>query len=374
MESIEVDKLKPEALKAIMYPPDVLERVQAVLDKDIVVLRKHDKLVRMNNTLTQWQHKIYNVLLVKAQIILDYVDPETEYFGINISTLSKLTGLDLKQQPAYLDKSIKALQDAKIIAEKADDDYTKIPLLGVVKRDPDRIIYELNSIINMLLKEKSRFGRIITQEVKKMNNKYAIIMYEMCAAARHMETMTLTLDELQRILQYTHKEYYNVKRNVIEPAIREINEKTGIEVTYEAIKKQRKVKWIKIKHKRKIKDPALETDLKQKIYILRSLLEHFKVEYTEANINNIANKYKMENIVKAAKFYDNIEDKENIINPIAYLVNIIKKYETHGYYTPEEQEEKAEIEKIRLSQNQKEILESIGIEVKGMLNGGVKGQ
>ena len=349
-------------------PDKKLEIVNAVLNKDILVLRKHDKLVRMPNPLTKLQHKIYNIMLVKAQLITDIVDPTQKHFNIDIKTLANLSGMSAARNPTYLKETLSSLLQTDIQIEQDDETYSGINLLGSYSVAKGVLNYNLTDDILKLVKEKERFANLVTQELKKLNNKYSLILYEICINARHRNEIEISLDELKKIMQHPDYEYKYIKSKVINSAILEINTSTNIKVDYKEIKKKGKVVGIKVEIK-EIQKPLNSISDHKKENIIITLLEQLKIGHTKKDAKVLAANYKLENLTKAYHIYK--KAKSEPLNPIAYFTNIVKNYEQYGYYTPEEQETLAAIEKDTVSNFQKKLLESIDLETKGLLKGGV---
>ncbi|WP_297473571.1 replication initiation protein [Persephonella sp.] len=86
-----------------------------------------------------------------------------------------------------------------------------------------------------LLELKKRFTKIPLKQVLQLRSKYAIRLYELLKRYEDTGFRTDYLPELRRKLGIEEKEYsrfFDFERYVLKPAVKEINEKTDLEVSY----------------------------------------------------------------------------------------------------------------------------------------------
>ena len=121
-----------------------------------------------------------------------------------------------------------------------------------IKLDEDLVPY--------LFDLQSRFTSYGLRNILCMKSQYSIRLYELLKSYKIQKTKTLTVEEFKKMLMIEDIKSYNrfpdLRRYVLEPAIKEINEYTDIDVSYREILKGRKV--IKLDFKINEKEPLLK--------------------------------------------------------------------------------------------------------------------
>ncbi len=107
------------------------------------------------------------------------------------------------------------------------------------------------------------------EQISELNSKYSVRLYEIIIAWRSKgQTPIFTIDELRERLGVLNNEYTelkNLKARVIDFAIKQINEKTDIFISYEQYKEGRKIVGFTftIQQKNKIKSQRVKKEMKQ---------------------------------------------------------------------------------------------------------------
>ena len=106
-----------------------------------------------------------------------------------------------------------------------------------IKLDEDLVPY--------LFDLKNRFTSYGLRNILCMKSQYSIRLYELLKSYKIQVTKTFTIEEFKKLLMIEDIKSYNrfpdLRRKVLEPAMKEINEYTDIDVTYREILKGRKV-------------------------------------------------------------------------------------------------------------------------------------
>ena len=105
-----------------------------------------------------------------------------------------------------------------------------------------------------LLELKERFTKIPLKQILQLRSKYAIRLYELLKRYEDTGFRTDYLPELRKKLGVEDKEYtrfFDFEKRILKPAIKEINEKTDLEVSYTKKKTGRKITHIEFKFKSK---------------------------------------------------------------------------------------------------------------------------
>ena len=118
-------------------------------------------------------------------------------------------------------------------------------------------------ITNIEVKKNNRnhIFRYICKHELGMKSAYSVRIYELLKSYAYQKSKTFGLDELKRLLMVDGIESYNrfpdFRRKVLEIAVKEINKLTDLNVSYEAIKKGRKVDKLKFRIETKESIPQL---------------------------------------------------------------------------------------------------------------------
>jgi plasmid replication initiation protein len=108
-----------------------------------------------------------------------------------------------------------------------------------------------------LLELKKRFTKIPLKQILQLRSKYAIRLYELLKRYEDTGFRTDYIPELREKLGVEKGEYerfFDFERRVLKPAVKEINEKTDLEVSYQKKKTGRKITHIEFEIKPKKKD------------------------------------------------------------------------------------------------------------------------
>lgn len=121
-----------------------------------------------------------------------------------------------------------------------------------IKLDEDLVPY--------LFDLKNRFTSYGLRNILCMRSQYSIRLYELLKSYKIQKTKTFTIEEFKKMLMIEDIKSYNrfpsLKQKVLDPAMKEINEYTDIDVSYREILKGRKV--IKLDFKIKDKEPLFK--------------------------------------------------------------------------------------------------------------------
>lgn len=132
-----------------------------------------------------------------------------------------------------------------------------------------------------LLQLKDCFTKMLLEEVSKFTNVNTSRIYELCSQYLKIGKRNITIEELRYYLQLEEDEYLlyaDFKKRIINPAIKEINEKTRLNVSFTEIKTGRKVTGLNFEITgEEIKSPALkETYFKPKNENKKSTFNNFE--------------------------------------------------------------------------------------------------
>ena len=217
-----------------------------------------------------------------------------------------------------------------------------------------------------LLQLKSQFTKINIIDTLKLKSIYAIRVLELLLQYIKIGFRKITTNELREycgIEENEYKNYFDLKRKVIEKAKNEITNKTEYQIDYTEVKESRKVvaiEWqIKKKNlteeKRQDQIKTLENELNYKFVLIRELMDY---GYSKSLATKII-KENEETVIKNALSAVSMQLSRNQVkNPGAMLRVAIKEKWHPERYIPHKQN-KAQDTKYFLDQNEdKDIADS----------------
>lgn len=142
----------------------------------------------------------------------------------------------------------------------------KNPYFEDVIRDSEwqSVLVMFSEAVTPLLSDlKSEFTKYLASDLKGLSSSYAIRFYELIKQYESIGSREIAIIDLRFMLclQDKYPLFGNLQQRIIDPAIKEINEKTPMQVQYEFRKTGRKITHIKLKFKPKEKnsDKTLKT-------------------------------------------------------------------------------------------------------------------
>lgn len=163
-----------------------------------------------------------------------------------------------------------------------------------VRFDDDMMPYLLE-----LSKKDSFYTHYQLKYVLPMKSQYAIRLYELLKSyQRNNHEWFFEIESLKKLLNCEqYKDFYDLRRRVLEPAVTEINKFTDIKIAWDSVKEKRKVVRVTFYMVGKKKSALLETDR-----VISEALDG------QMNLTELINDY--QNSVKAQFFRENFGDDE----------------------------------------------------------------
>jgi plasmid replication initiation protein len=206
-----------------------------------MVLKKHVGLIHCENKLTLIQRKICNILLFNA---LDQIH-DCDTHSIPIKKLCSLVGYN-SNDSKLIKESVKTListvmewnllEDSKFLNEDAYPDdaitWNASSLLAGASIRNGTIHYSYSPQMRSVLSSLDIYGRINLFVQAKFNSAYSLVLYENCVRFKNIKQTSWFSIELFRSLmgvpEGKYQSFKELKRNVINVAINEINQKADI--------------------------------------------------------------------------------------------------------------------------------------------------
>lgn len=135
------------------------------------------------------------------------------------------------------------------------------PMLADIERDLDEygeddpaiVAWEFSPVMRVLLSTSSHWAALSRRAILAFEGRYSLRLYELVSLRGGLQFKRwekFELDDLRRRLGVEPgklKEFSNFKLRALDPAVAEVNQLSGLEVTYEAVKTGRKVTHITLK-------------------------------------------------------------------------------------------------------------------------------
>jgi len=285
----------------------------------------------------------YRLSLQESQIILWLLtqiradDEDFKPHKLEIVEFANLTQVNVGNKYSELRKITKRLMQRVLeIYEQQEDRFIQVSWLSSAVYETKKGYVSLEFSPNLkpyLLQLKSHFTKIDIVDTLKLKSVYAIRIFELLLQYTHLGKREIILHDLRAycgIGEKEYKDYFDLKRYVIEKAKSEINIKTDYDVDYAEIKESRKVvaiEWI-IKKKNPQKEEhsqkliTLQKELRSELALIEALMEYgFSKGVARRFLKNHE-----ENVVKNALKSVNLQvERGNVKNPKAMLQTAIKE-------------------------------------------------
>jgi len=336
-------------------------------------LRKHVGLIHCENKLTLIQRKICNILLFNA---LDKINDQ-EIHQISLRQLCSLVGYN-SNDSKLIKESIKTLisvvmewnllEDSKFLNE---DEYPEdaitwnaSSLLAGASIKAGIIQYSYSPQIKSVLSSLDIYGRINLFVQAKFNSTYSLVLYENCVRFKNIKQTSWFPLELFRSLMGVSGDKYpsfkEFKRNVINVAVKEINQKADIFIEPQFKKMGRNITAIQFLirdntsyapsfRKNRASTAVLATT--QQSSLIEILTSQYRL--SEKQAGEIVAAYEYEYIVEKLNL---VKTKKNVEHIGAYLISALKKdYKADNKITAKAQGRVEEASHIRKSKEASEI-------------------
>jgi len=226
------------------------------LNKNDLLHKPNRTIMMTNKNISALQRKSYNVILHQARTELKNNNQRTVFY-FSFKDLKEKSGLNSTEN-VKLKNSLEKLAGIQVKTVHENGDWGVFNLISYAGKKDDLLEIELPKPIREALIKNDYYTTLDLMTLKLLEGKYAIILYELAMRYKEIKIPELSIEEFKEITGITETKSYvkfsKIKIKVIEPAIKEINQKTDIQMNYETIKTGRKVSSIKfsIKHNKTV--------------------------------------------------------------------------------------------------------------------------
>ncbi|MES0857601.1 replication initiation protein [Geobacillus sp. G4] len=216
---------------------------------------KANALIEANYKLSTLEQKI--ILYLISQISKD--DDDFKMYSLPIQEFSELLGY--RGSPKYTElREITKNLMRKVLEIREGQKLKQLSWVSYVEYDVHSGYVSLAfdpRLKPYLLQLKREFTTYRLKNVMELKSSYSIRMYELLKRWQYIGEAVLRLDDLRMMVGAGDKysEYHNFKKRVLNPARKEISEKTDIIFTYEEIREKRKVVALRFQIKEKAIEP-----------------------------------------------------------------------------------------------------------------------
>jgi len=208
-------------------------------------LKKYSVLTQSSNRLTLTEKKIFNYLLYLKQT-------QNSTNNILYTSLKDINiFLNTKHNNKIILRALETLQNTEITINILNKDKnipintSVIPLKSFSFDKSSLIIqFEFNNHINHLNGKDNLYSNLDLLEVSKFKSKYSLILYELINDYKNVSLPKFEITMFNQLFTNNYNNFSLIKKKIIEPAIKEISQKTIFTVNYLLHKLGRRIKFI----------------------------------------------------------------------------------------------------------------------------------
>ena len=226
---------------------------------------KASPAIQIQSKITHLQRRAWNVLLANAYDQL----PSTDIYHIGVVELAKSLGFDSHNEE-YLKETLKALVDCtvewNVLRKDRKGEWGAAALLASAEIENGICSYGFAPHLRFKLYNPRLYTKLNLRLQNQFSSRYAVILWEVCfdyfdIARNEGETPYIPIETFRELIGLDKDEYPLFKilnRDVIKPAIKEINELTNFIVEVETKRIGRKIGELKFRITRMREIPTLQ--------------------------------------------------------------------------------------------------------------------
>lgn len=237
----------------------------------------------------------YRLSLQEAQVILwllTQIEPKDEDFKshkLEIAEFARFTQVKFSNKHSELRKITRKLMQ-RVMEIYSPDEHKTIQVAWLSSAEYEHkkgyVLLEFSPKLKpYLLQLKSHFTKIEIADTLKLKSIYAVRIFELLLQYIDIGSRKISLDYLRAYLgieEEEYKNYFDLKRKVIEKSKIEIDSKTEYKIDFTEIKESRKVVAIEWKIKkrdleqeeRSLQIQSLRKELRSELALIESIIEY----------------------------------------------------------------------------------------------------
>ena len=229
-------------------------------DVELYEKKYPEKWIVMQNTITQAFREMSidekRIIILASPLVRISNATEKTSIDITASEFARLSEIDTNSAYKQMKTASRKLMKRTFIYEDKDGDDTEVQWVIRSKYANGYISMHFTDEVIYLLQVFDSFNpytKYLKDDVLSLKFNYSIDLYHLAKKFEAMGGFSMSLDEYRQELG-TPKSYArinNLKDNAVDVPIKEINEKTDLQITYENIKRGRTVTGLKFTVKAK---------------------------------------------------------------------------------------------------------------------------
>ena len=235
---------------------------------------KASPAIQIQSKITHLQRRAWNVLLANAYNEL----PNTDIHRVSVAELARKLGFNSHNEE-YLKETLEALVDCTVkwnILEKDKEvEWGVASLLGSARIKDGICLYEFPYVLRTKLYNPRVYTKLNLRLQNRFTSRYAMILWEVCfdyfdLVRNQGETPFIPIETFRELMGLEKDEYPVFKvlnRDVIKPAIKEVNALTNYFIEVEQKRIGRRIGELKFRISR-LKEIPAETEPMQETFLL----------------------------------------------------------------------------------------------------------
>lgn len=226
-----------------------------------LIIRKAHPIIEAGYKLTIAEQRI--ILLSLAKLDNRYI--EQSKVTLYVKDYAQSFGLSESSAYSELERASKRLYERSIILKGEDDttEFRWIESRTKYHKGEGRISFEFSRKVMPYLFELDKrlgFTQYELLSVSGFKSAYSIRLYELAVKMLGMQNQQVNVDELRRILQLDnkYKEFKRLKRDVINLACDEINDKSDLLLNIKPVRRSRKIVSLEFQIAKKARSKKIE--------------------------------------------------------------------------------------------------------------------
>ena len=215
---------------------------------------KASPAIQIQGKITHLQRRAWNVLLANAYNEL----PHKDIHSVSVAELAAKLGFDSKNEE-YLKKALQALRNCEvqwnILGKDKNQEWGVAGLLSEARIKNGICYYEYSHTIRQKLHNPRIYTKLNLRLQNRFKSQYALVLWEVCfdyfdTDRAQGETPFIPLETFRELMGVGTDEYSSfpfLNRDVIKPAIKEINDLTDYSVEVEQKRVSRRVAELKFR-------------------------------------------------------------------------------------------------------------------------------
>lgn len=213
---------------------------------------KANRLVQASYTLSLVEQRIILLAVVKYREAGQASKPD-DFLKIHSSDYAKVFDVSKQTAQEAISNAVKTLFERRITISLYKEEYKKsvpttIRWINAMSYIGDASTIEIRfnpEIVEEFTRLESNFTSYILENVKDLNSAYSIRLYELLSQYRSMgKTPLIEVSEFRRLMGLADHEYKyidDLKRRVLDLAVKQVQSTTDLDVSYEQFKQGRSI-------------------------------------------------------------------------------------------------------------------------------------